>query len=176
MNLQLRMAAPDDRDEWTRLRFELWPDCPPERHQLEVTQMLAGAGVVALAFVNDELAGFAEVSVRSDHVEGTACSPVAYLEGWFVRPAHRGRGVGRALIAFAEQWAISNGLSELASDAELENHRSIALHAALGFREVGRNVHFVKNLREANAEQTRCGEPATAALWLASEAQMRRAR
>ena len=111
-----------------------------------MTQFLAAAGIVALAIVDDELAGFAEVSVRSDHVEGTACSPVAYLEGWFVRPAHRGHGVGRALINFAEQWAISKGFPELASDAELENSRSIALHAALGFREVGRNVHFVKSL------------------------------
>src|SRR5215467_11901349 len=116
MNIEIRTAAPHDRDAWTRLRFELWPDCPPERHELEVTQLLTCAGIVALAFVDDELAGFAEVSVRSDHVEGTACSPVAYLEGWFVRPAQRGCGVGRALIAFAEQWAISKGFSELASD------------------------------------------------------------
>ncbi len=152
MNIKIRAAAPDDRDEWTRLRFELWPDCPPERHGLEVTQILSGTGIVALAFVEDELAGFAELSVRSDHVEGTAFSPVAYLEGWFVRPPHRGRGVGRALIRFAEQWAISKGFSELASDAELQNSRSIALHTGLGFREVGRSVHFVKSLKVENAE------------------------
>lgn len=101
---------------------------------------------VALAFVDDELAGFAEVSVRSDHVEGTVCSPVPYLEGWYVRPIHRGRGVGRALISFVEQWAISSGFSELASDVALQNSHSIALHATLGFREVGRSVHFVKTL------------------------------
>jgi aminoglycoside 6'-N-acetyltransferase I len=153
MNIAIRTAAPDDRDEWMRLRFELWPHCPPERHELEVTQALSGAGIVALGFVDDELAGFAEVSVRSDHVEGTACSPVAYLEGWFVRPAHRGRGVGRALITFAELWAISRSFSELASDAELQNSRSIALHATLGFREVGRSVHFVKGLK-VNAVET----------------------
>ena len=164
MNIEIRAAAPDDRDAWTRLRFELWPDCPPERHKLEVTQLLAGAGIVALAFVDDELAGFAEVSVRSDHVDGTVHSPVAYLEGWFVRPAKRGCGVGRALIAFAEQWAISKGFSELASDAELENSQSIAVHAVLGFREVGRNVHFVKNLKEQQPNEP-CSEPGAGALF-----------
>lgn len=146
MTIKIRTAGPERRDEWTQLRFELWPDCPIERHELEVTQLMRSAGMVGLAFVDDQLAGFAEVSVRSDHVEGTASSPVAYLEGWFVRPAYRGRGVGRALMAFAEQWAVSRGFSELASDADLDNSRSIMLHAALGFREVGRNAHFVKTL------------------------------
>jgi aminoglycoside 6'-N-acetyltransferase I len=50
------------------------------------------------------------------------------------------------LISFVEQWAISSGFSELASDVALQNSHSIALHATLGFREVGRSVHFVKTL------------------------------
>jgi len=129
------------------MRCELWPDCVPERHGLEMAEILAGPGVVALALVDQAVAGFAEVSVRSDHVEGTAASPVPYLEGWYVRAAWRGRGVGRALLSYVEQWAVSKGYSELASDAEIQNDRSIRLHAMFGFNEVGRSVHFVKNLR-----------------------------
>jgi aminoglycoside 6'-N-acetyltransferase I len=131
------------------MRFELWPDCPPERHRLEVAQILTSRGIVALAFMNEEPAGFAEVSVRGDHVEGTQSSPVPYLEAWYVRSAHRRRGVGRALIAFVERWAGLEGFSKLASDAELNNSHSIALHSRLGFREVGRSVHFVKGLETA---------------------------
>jgi aminoglycoside 6'-N-acetyltransferase I len=56
------------------------------------------------------------------------------------------------LISFVEQWATSEGFSELASDAELQNSHSIALHATLGFREVGRSVHFVKTLKAEIAE------------------------
>ena len=147
MKTAIRAATAEDRENWIRLRFELWPDCPPERHRLEVAQILGSPGIVALAFVDGELGGFAEVSVRSDHVEGTTCSPVPYLEGWYVRPVHRGRGIGRALMAFVEQWAISHGFAELASDAELQNTHSIALHTTLGFREVGRSVHFVKAMK-----------------------------
>ncbi|HEX5418865.1 MAG TPA: aminoglycoside 6'-N-acetyltransferase [Gammaproteobacteria bacterium] len=146
MNVTIRAAAPSDLGDWTRLRQTLWPDCPPERHRLEVTQVLGSPGIVALAFADDTLAGFAEVSVRSDHVEGTQDSPVPYLEGWFVESAYRGQGIGKALIAFVERWAGDNGYSELASDAELENQLSIRLHHRLGFREVGRSVHFVKQL------------------------------
>jgi aminoglycoside 6'-N-acetyltransferase I len=112
-----------------------------------VAQILSSPGIVALAFVDEEPGGFAEVSVRTDHVEGTVCSPVPYLEGRYVRSVHRGLGVGCALISFVEQWATSEGFSELASDAELQNSHSIALHATLGFQEVGRSVHFVKTLK-----------------------------
>ena len=147
MNIAVRTASPDDRADWVRLRLELWPDCPDERHRLEVAQLLASPGVVALAFIDQNLAGFAEVSVRSDHVEGTASSPVPYLEGWYVRSAYQGQGVGRTLISFVEKWASSNGFSEIASDAELQSVRSIQLHHRLGFREVSRTIHFVKTLK-----------------------------
>lgn len=146
--IEISPATAADREEWIAMRYELWPDCPRERHQLEIDQLLVGTGVVALAWVGGAAAGFAEVSIRADHVEGTSIAPVPYLEGWYVREAHRGSGVGRALIHFVEQWARSRGFSELASDAELENTLSITLHAQLGFREIGRSVHFVKRITD----------------------------
>jgi aminoglycoside 6'-N-acetyltransferase I len=144
--LELRPVTAADQDSWLKLRHELWPDCPLERHRLEIDQLLSAPGVVVLAWVEGQPAGFAEISIRNDHVEGTSISPVPYLEGWYVRPLYRGSGVGRALMTFAEQWALKQGHTELASDAELENTLSIALHGKLGFREVGRGVHFVKAL------------------------------
>jgi aminoglycoside 6'-N-acetyltransferase I len=146
MNATLRIAKAGDRTGWEQLRSRLWPECPLERHRLEIEQLLAGSGVVALANVGKELVGFAEVSVRVDHVEGTTSSPVAYLEGWYVAEKFRGQGIGRALLAFAEKWAVGRGFQELASDAELVNAYSIRLHKTAGFREVGRSVHFVKSL------------------------------
>ena len=146
MNATLRIAKPEDRTGWEQLRFQLWPECPLERHRLEIEQLLAGSGVVALASVGKELVGFAEVSTRVDHVEGTTSAPVAYLEGWYVAEKFRGQGIGRALLAFAEKWAADHGIQELASDAELTNADSIRLHKTAGFREVGRSVHFVKSL------------------------------
>ena len=92
------------------------------------------------------LIGFAEVSVRHDHVEGASISPIPYLEGWFVDAAFRKRGIGRALLDEIERWAMSRGYTQLASDAEIENTTSIRLHQSLGFSEVGRNVNFLKKL------------------------------
>src|SRR5262249_44408301 len=43
-----------------------------------------------------EPVGFAELSVRP-FAEGCRTSPVAYLEGWYVAPGARRKGVGRRL-------------------------------------------------------------------------------
>jgi aminoglycoside 6'-N-acetyltransferase I len=146
MKPTIRAATREDREQWAALRSELWPDCSRERHELEVTQLLASQGIVAVAELEGKLVGFAESSIRNDHVEGTTEAPVPYLEGWFVKPAARGQGIGRALLGFLEHWAVQSGYRELASDAELDNHYSIRLHQQLGFRETGRSVHFVKRL------------------------------
>jgi aminoglycoside 6'-N-acetyltransferase I len=146
MQTKYRAAQITDRPEWISLRYGLWPDCHVERHKLEVEQLLKGEGIVAVAECDGQMAGFAEVSLRKDHVEGTHSVPVPYLEGWFVRANYRGCGIGRGLLDFVERWAAARGFEELASDAEIENSRSIRLHRTLGFTEVGRTVHFVKQL------------------------------
>src|SRR5207244_3391878 len=64
--------------------------------------------------------GLAELSIRP-YAEGCQGDRVAYLEGWFVVPGARGRGVGRALIAAAEDWGRAQGCREFASDAEPDN-------------------------------------------------------
>jgi aminoglycoside 6'-N-acetyltransferase I len=60
---------------------------------------------------------------------------VAYLEGWYVVPEARRRGVGRALVESAEDWGRAQGCTEFASDALLDNDVSAAAHRALGFAE-----------------------------------------
>jgi len=92
--------------------------------------------------------GFVEVALRSDYVNGTTTSPVAFLEGIYVVPHARLKGVARALVARAEQWAVSVGCSEFASDARLENAASHAMHRSLGFSETDRVVYFRKGLHE----------------------------
>jgi aminoglycoside 6'-N-acetyltransferase I len=142
----IREAQASDGETWARLRAELWPDCTLERHRLEIAQLGRSAGVVALAIRAGEPVGFAEVSIRVDHVEGTSSTPIPYLEGWYVAAAHRGRGIGTALLEFTEGWARKRGYREMASDAEIDNEASILLHGRRGFAEVGRTVHFVKTL------------------------------
>jgi aminoglycoside 6'-N-acetyltransferase I len=143
----IRAVTRDDFAEWRRMRATLWPDCPPEMHDVEMAEQI-GSSEFAV-FVHERghgaLGGFIELSVRH-RVDGTMSPRVGYVEGWYVDSDLRGKGIGRALMGNAETWARRMGFTELASDAELENEDSIRAHGALGFRETFRLVHFVKSL------------------------------
>lgn len=91
------------------------------------------------------LVGFAEVDLRP-YVDGCRTSPVGYLEGWYVAPAFRRRGTGRALVRAAESWARSIGCAEFASDTGIANRVSQRAHRALGFEETERLVLFRRTL------------------------------
>ena len=143
-------AGPDDADTWLRLRAELWPAEPSAELASEVRDWLGadsrGEREVLLARSPDGAAlGFAELSVRP-FAEGCRSDRVGYLEGWYVIPGARGRGVGRLLVEAALDWARGRGCLEFASDTELENRDSQAAHGALGFAEVGRLVLFRRDL------------------------------
>ena len=90
------------------------------------------------------LAGFLELSVHS-YAEGcTGATP--YVESWFVDADVRGQGIGTRLLQVAEDWALSHGYTELASDADLGKALGISVHLSTGFEEVERAVHFRKKV------------------------------
>jgi aminoglycoside 6'-N-acetyltransferase I len=92
------------------------------------------------------LTGFLQVGLRS-HADGCdTAQPVGFLEGWFVDEHLRRRGIGKALVQTAEDWARSHGCTEMASDTWIDHTLSQKAHAALGFEVVDRCVHFRKKL------------------------------
>jgi aminoglycoside 6'-N-acetyltransferase I len=136
-----------DIEAWSTMRLALWPDADLVELRAEALAWDAANGVALIAFDDDGRAiGLAEATLRHDYVNGTDSSPVGFLEAWYVAADHRGRGVGRALIAAVEAWTRERGCSELASDALLDNTGSHAAHAACGFEETERVVYFRKVL------------------------------
>ncbi len=137
------------QDGWLRLRQALWPDCPEAEHLAEMAGFLREPDKYAQFVAYDEdgqAAGFAEAALRTDYVNGTETSPVAFLEGIYVAPQQRRQGWGRALVDAVTAWARTRGCRELASDALLDNVASHLMHRALGFEETERVVFFRKEL------------------------------
>jgi aminoglycoside 6'-N-acetyltransferase I len=135
-------AAADDT-EWLSLRCRLWPDGTEQEHLADMADTLRRGHHVRLAFAAEGPAiGFIEASKRVDYVNGTSSSPVVFLEGLYVEPAVRRKGVARALVADVENWARAERCSELASDSPLDNAQAHAAHRALGFEEMERVVYF----------------------------------
>jgi aminoglycoside 6'-N-acetyltransferase I len=138
----------NDLDEWVALRVALWPDYAAEELRDGAAAMLGAPGMLVLIAraPDGEMAGFAEASIRRDYVNGCETSPVTFLEGIYVSPAHRKQGVARRLVADAADWGRALGCTEFASDALLDNGASHAFHAAIGFEETERVVYFRKGL------------------------------
>jgi aminoglycoside 6'-N-acetyltransferase I len=149
-NVRVRSATPGDAAAWLRMREALWPDDGAASHAGEIEQYFAGKlrmPLEVLVAVDEQgsTVGFAELSIRS-YAEDCLTDHVGYLEGWYVAPAARRMGVGRALVAAAERWARARGCTEFASDALIDNQVSAAAHRALGFQETVRIRCFRKPL------------------------------
>jgi aminoglycoside 6'-N-acetyltransferase I len=135
------------------MRAALWPESSLGEQHKEVESWFANgsAGTLPAAILvshtpNQSLIGFLEVSLRS-HADGCdPAHPVGYVEGWYVIPEARGRGVGAALMRAAEDWARTHGAREMASDALIDNHPSELAHRALGYEVVDRCVHLRKSI------------------------------
>jgi aminoglycoside 6'-N-acetyltransferase I len=149
----IRLAKLSDRDQLVCMREAPWPKTPAGEHARELTDILEGKPVTTLPLIilvaeasDQGLAGFLEVDLRS-HADGCNPSrPVGYVEGWYVAENHRHRGIGRRLLAAAEDWARSQGCVEMASDTWVDNDVSQCVHEALGYEVVDRCVHYRKTL------------------------------
>ncbi len=131
--------------DWLRLRLALWPDASASEHEEEMAEQSADPARYGQWLARSEAGealGLAEASLRHDYVNGTESSPVAFLEGLYVRPESRRQGVSRALLAAVAAWARERGCSELASDTSIDNTQSQAVHARLGFQETERVIYF----------------------------------
>lgn len=148
---RVRPAEPRDALAWEGMRTVLWPESSAAEHRAEIEPYFAGQfprapwGVLLAEDAQGRALGFAEVSVRP-YAEGCRGTRVAYLEGWFVQPDARRRGVGRALVLAAEEWGREQGCSEFASDTDPGNEGSRAAHRAAGFEDVGLVRCFRKDL------------------------------
>jgi aminoglycoside 6'-N-acetyltransferase I len=134
-------------DEWTELREELWPHETKADLERQGRELLSRD---AATFLLRDDAGaaiaMAEATLRHDYVNGCSTSPVAFLEGIYVRPEWRRRGAARQLCRAVEAWGRERGCREFASDALVDNQASHRMHAALGFEERERVVCYCKPL------------------------------
>lgn len=143
----------DIRDvAWLALRAAFVPELSAEDNAAVLAEFQRHSPRFAAFIAEDEAGaadGFAEVSVRRDYVNGCRHRPALYLEGIYVRPTARGRGLARALCEEAARWGSAQGCREFASDVSIDDTDSLAAHQALGFQETERVVYFRRPLDRA---------------------------
>lgn len=146
--MEITPCTSTDLDDWVRLRLALWPAYAFAELRAGAEAMLSDTAnsIALICRIGGRAVGFAEGGLRHDYVNGCETSPVTFLEGIFVTPAHRDKRVGAALVEGVAEWGRNRGCVEFASDALLENEDSHAFHGALGFVETERVVYFRKML------------------------------
>jgi aminoglycoside 6'-N-acetyltransferase I len=146
--MRITSAEPGDVAALQPLRAALWPHSDAgDLLSVHAARTNDADYRIFLAWDDaGELIGFAEMTLRRDHVNGCDHCPVAFLEGIYVLPAQRRHGVARALIEAAAGWGHARGARELASDTPLDNALGQAFHHGLGFSETERVVYYRRAL------------------------------
>lgn len=143
----IRRVTPADRTEWLRMRRLLWPTADPASMAAELDSIMNDPMTPVFVAVREGggLCGLLEAGTRP-YADGCDTTPVGYIEGWYVDEDVRGIGIGRALVAEAEDWARERGLHEMASDTAVTNTAGFKAHLSLGYKEMEHLIHFAKNL------------------------------
>jgi aminoglycoside 6'-N-acetyltransferase I len=144
--MNIRDLTQDDFDSWSRMRDELYSGLDAAHHRREMEWILGSKEHAAFLAVDaGRPAGLVEVSLRNV-VDGCIGGPVGYLEGLYLEPDWRGKGLGRELLAHAEAWCRDRGCAHMATDAELDNPEAQAFYERLGFERKWTVVQFLKPL------------------------------
>jgi aminoglycoside 6'-N-acetyltransferase I len=135
-----------DRAAWLKMRTTLYVDEAGDEAiglDEDIDKMLADEawGAFAAEAPGGQLIGFIELYERN-YAESCSTSPVTYIEGIWVAPGWRRRGVARSLLAAGMAWGRARGRTEIASDVQLANLISQAVHRRLGFEETERLVTY----------------------------------
>jgi GNAT superfamily N-acetyltransferase len=142
-DIRVRGATPDDRTFILELVPELLAFGPPAwRNQQEmiatdtrvIEAALSGRTEGASVFVAEDeqgaRLGFMHVAPLWDYYLEQPCGHIWDI---VVRPEARGRGVGRTLIAAAEEWARDRGYPLLTLNVFVQNRDALRLYEELGF-------------------------------------------
>lgn len=145
--MDIQELTPDTILHLAEMMKELWPDVNMEEEVANNSRVYRNPLQTAfLIKQNDQWVGFAYMAIRKDFVEGTSTSPVAYLEGIYIREPFRQMGYAQKLLHRCEEWSRTHGATEMGSDTDITNEVSQQFHLATGFKEVNRIVCFAKKL------------------------------
>jgi ribosomal protein S18 acetylase RimI-like enzyme len=98
---------------------------------LEDYAALIRDGVVWVLDEGGEVLGALVMRPAEDHL---------FVDNVAVAPGHQGRGLGRELVAFAEERARKEGLGEVRLYTNEKMQENLSVYTKLGFEETGRRL------------------------------------
>ncbi|KYG31846.1 GNAT family N-acetyltransferase [Alkalihalobacillus trypoxylicola] len=112
-----------------------------KQEQMALQSLTDNKENIYIAENNGMILGYLELAIQKDYFTG---KEQAYISAIAVSEKGEGKGIGKALMAKAEEWAIDQGLSEVILDVFLDNNRAVGLYEHLGYQK--EIVKMVKEL------------------------------
>jgi len=139
----LRIPCPDDLPALANLCTQLgYPSTAEEvKHRLETILEQEGHAVFVVE-MDGQAAGWVHV-YASPTIESETCAEIG---GLVVDKAHRGQGLGKALLAKAEMWARQGGIPEVRVRSNVIRKEAHLFYEALGYENIKTQFTFRKRL------------------------------
>ncbi len=147
----IRRMIPSDRELFLAFTRDFYAseavlhDIPEQYHTAAFDEIMR-SDVYADGFMiydGDEIAGYGLTAKTYSHEAGGLC---VWFEELYFTPEHRGKGLGSAFFAFAEQY-YGKALRRVRLETEPENERAEKLYKRLGYEELAYRP-FVKEFPE----------------------------
>lgn len=145
MNATVRKAEKEDFDHIPELFRQLWPGKSLNRDRLlSVFQsMMTSDNYELLCAEKDQrLVGFASLAVLQNFWQE---GPILYITTMIVDEKHRGKGVGKALIARITEIAKEKGCAKIELESAFHRGDAHSFYEKMGFEK--RAYFFSKNVK-----------------------------
>jgi len=141
--MKLSLIKKDQFALWLQMRREVYGSLSDGFHEQEMALIFERKDWFCYFFTdaNEQILGFVELSARNV-ADACVSSPVAYIEGLYLKKEYRGMGLGSKAIATILAWCKEKAYTELATDAELVNVDAKEFFKAVGFKESFRIIEF----------------------------------
>ncbi|WP_367870491.1 N-acetyltransferase family protein [Luteolibacter sp. Populi] len=131
--LQIRQSTPEDAAALARLVTDLGYPVDPAGMAARLGSLSPDHRTL-VAEVDGQIAGFIGM-VKFPIYEASA--PIGYILALSVSPAHQGQGIGRALMAAAEQCFLDLGVRDVRVTSGLHRPEAHGFYEALGYAKTG---------------------------------------
>jgi GNAT superfamily N-acetyltransferase len=146
----LRRAGPDDLQTLVTLMAEFYSDSPyilnPRRAAEGFAPLLADERLGHVWFIGAESkkVGYVVVTLSYSMEYG---GPTAVVDDFYIRPAFRGAGLGKAALAEVSSFCAARGIRAIHVETGTDNPRALAVYQRAGFADTHR-VHLTLKLAE----------------------------
>lgn len=143
--IEIRRAVRDDAHRVAQLAGDLGYTISQDSVEAAIDRLPSEEGALFVADADSGLIGWIHV-YRSQAIQ---TEPFATVSGLVVDPLRRGTGVGRKLLAAAEQWASAGGLGTIRVRSNIVRTNAHLFYERSGFDVEKTSYTFIKHLNDA---------------------------